>query len=215
MTHIRYPLLFLSVLALLGPACASRNYTYYLIEPEPQRNPQLDEDETLQRPFAYGSNTTMKVRWNDGDMITEIDVPMLSTGQRVVIEHSPDATGLPKLPSTNLVPPPPTAADKALEDAYKSRGLRINDTGAAVSIAKANEQMRKAIQEGNYALALEWCEMILARYPSHPRTLRAKASLLLLMGERKKAIEIYEQVENIESDPAVRKKLEELQAGEP
>jgi rubrerythrin len=32
-----------------------------------------------------------------------------------------------------------------------------------------------------------------------------------MMGERDKAIEIYEQVEAIESDPEVRKKLEELQ----
>jgi hypothetical protein len=31
------------------------------------------------------------------------------------------------------------------------------------------------------------------------------------MGEREKAIETYEQVEQIESDPTVRKKLEELQ----
>jgi hypothetical protein len=32
-----------------------------------------------------------------------------------------------------------------------------------------------------------------------------------MMGEREKAIEIYEKAENVESDPAVRKKLEELQ----
>jgi rubrerythrin len=32
----------------------------------------------------------------------------------------------------------------------------------------------------------------------------------LLLGEKEKAIEIYEQAEEIESDPAVRKKLEEL-----
>jgi rubrerythrin len=34
----------------------------------------------------------------------------------------------------------------------------------------------------------------------------------LLLGEKDKAIEIYEQAEEIESDPAVRKKLEELAA---
>ena len=37
------------------------------------------------------------------------------------------------------------------------------------------------------------------------------SSLLLMMGERDKAIEVYEQVESIESDPNVRKKREELQ----
>ena len=49
------------------------------------------------------------------------------------------------------------------------------------------------------------------RYPAHPETLRAKGSILLLMGEREKAIETYEAAEEIESDPAVRKKLDELQ----
>ena len=57
--------------------------------------------------------------------------------------------------------------------------------------------------------------LMLARYPSHPEFMRAQASILLLMGERDKAIEIYEAVEEIESDPAVRKKLEELQKEAP
>jgi tetratricopeptide (TPR) repeat protein len=68
------------------------------------------------------------------------------------------------------------------------------------------------MKTGNYQLALEWCELVLARYPSHPETLRAKGSILLLLGEKDKAIEIYQQAEEIESDPAVRKKLEELAA---
>ena len=55
---------------------------------------------------------------------------------------------------------------------------------------------------------------MLARYPSHPETLRAKGSILLMLGERDKAIEVYEEVEEIESDPAVRQKLEELQKQE-
>ena len=57
-------------------------------------------------------------------------------------------------------------------------------------------------------------ELVLARYKSHPEFLRAKASILLLLGEREKAIKIYEDVEEIESDPNVRKKLEELQSQE-
>lgn len=195
--------------------CPSRNYTYYLVEPEPERNPTLSEDETLQRPFAYGSTTTMKVRWNDGDMMTEIDIPMLSSGQRVVIEHAAAETGVQKLPSTMLVPPRPTAADISLIEAYRARGLRVNDDAADVSIAEASERVKEAMKSGNYGLALEWCELVLARYPSHPQFLRAKASLLVLMGERQKAIEIYEKAESIESDPAVRKKLDELQSSEP
>jgi tetratricopeptide (TPR) repeat protein len=80
-----------------------------------------------------------------------------------------------------------------------------------VSITRARTLMQEAVKGGNYHLALEWCETVLQRYKSHPEFLRAKASLLLMMGERDKAIEIYEQVEAIESDPDVRKKLEELQ----
>ncbi len=208
-------LLLLVLAALLGSGCAARNYTYYLVEPEPVRNPALSEDETLQRPFAYGSTTTMKVRWNDGDVLTEIDVPMLSSGQRIVIEHASDRTGVEALPTTTVVPPPPTAADAALVEAYRSRGLRVNDDAAQVSIAQTNERMKEAINNGNYALALELAELVLARYPSHPQFLRAKASLLLLMGERQKAIEVYEKAESIESDPAVRQKLDELQSSEP
>ncbi len=67
------------------------------------------------------------------------------------------------------------------------------------------------MKTGNYQVALEWCELVLARYKSHPEFLRAKASILLMLGEREKAIQIYEQAEDVESDPAVRKKLEELQ----
>ncbi len=203
-------------LALALPlGCASRNYTYYLVEPEPVRHPTLTEDETLQRPFAYGSTTSMKVRWNDGDVMTEIDVPMLSSGQRIVIEHARDRAGVKTLPSTSLVPPPPTAADAALVEAYRSRGLRVNDDAPDIGIAQANQQMKDAIRSGSYGLALEWAELVLARYPSHPQFLRAKASILLLMGERQKAIEIYERAEAVESDPQVRQKLEELQSSEP
>jgi tetratricopeptide (TPR) repeat protein len=71
--------------------------------------------------------------------------------------------------------------------------------------------MQDALSAGNYELALEWCALLLARYPSHPETLRAKGSILLLLGERDKAIETYEAAEEIESDPAVREKLDELQ----
>jgi tetratricopeptide (TPR) repeat protein len=115
------------------------------------------------------------------------------------------------IPASRVVPPPPSAADKALIEAYRARGLRIDEEAPEVSITRARTLMEQATREGNYHLALEWCETVLARYKSHPEFLRAKGSLLLMMGEREKAIEIYEQVEAIESEPGVRKKLEELQ----
>jgi hypothetical protein len=189
--------------------CAARNYTYYL--PEPANHPTLKDEDDLQRPFVYGTSTVMKVRWNDGDVITEVDVPMVSSGQRIVIEHSGTAAGIKTLPATRLVPPPPTPADQALVEAYRARGLRIDEGKADVSLVKARAGIQDSIRQGNYALALEWAELVLGRYPSHPEFLRAKASILLMMGEKQQAIVVYEKAESIESDPAVRQKLDELQ----
>jgi tetratricopeptide (TPR) repeat protein len=203
--------LLLILLPLLASACATRNYTYYLVEPAPKKSEALKEEGTLVRPFGFGSTTVMKVRWNDGNLMTEVDVPMLASGQRIVIEHGAGNGDVKTLPASRLVPPPPAAADKALIEAYRSRGLRIDEEAPEVSITRARTLMEQATRGGNYHLALEWCETVLARYKSHPEFLRAKGSLLLMMGEREKAIEIYEQVEAIESEPGVRKKLEELQ----
>ncbi|HEX5751626.1 MAG TPA: hypothetical protein VFZ09_35720 [Archangium sp.] len=201
----------LLLLPLLASACATRNYTHYLVEPPPKKPEALKEEGTLVRPFGFGSTTVMKVRWNDGNLMTEVDVPMLATGQRIVIEHGAGNGDVKTLPASRVVPPPPSAADKSLIEAYRARGLRIDEAAAEVSITRARTLMEQATREGNYHLALEWCETVLARYKSHPEFLRAKGSLLLMMGEREKAIEIYEQVEAIESEPGVRKKLEELQ----
>jgi hypothetical protein len=211
---------FLRLAALIGGTilqasssmgCAARNYTHYLIEPAPVTSPILEEAEGTQlAPFAFGSTTAMTVRWNDGNVITEVQIPMLATGQRILIEHTPSATDVATIPASRLVPPPPSMADNTLVEAYRERGLKVNQDAPEISIARARTLMEDATAAGNYQLALEWCELVLARYPSHPETLRAKGSILLLLGERDKAIEIYEGVEEIESDPAVRKKLEEL-----
>ncbi len=201
--------------ALLCSGCATKNYTHYLIEPSPAVDPVFEEEEGTQlRPFAFGSTTAMKVSWNDGGLITEVEIPMLASGQRIVIEHTERATDVTTIPATRLVPPPPGPADKTLDEAYRERGLRVNPEASEVSLTGARTRMQTALVEGNYQMALEWAELVLSRYPSHPETLRAKGSILLLMGEREKAIEVYEAVEEIESDPVVRKKLEELQRGE-
>lgn len=202
-----WPLLCAALLC----SCASRSYTHYLIDPPPRRAKALQEGGTLLRPFSWGSTTAIKVRWNDGNLLTEVDIPMLATGQRVVIEHGGASGAVKVLPATRLVPPPPSPADATLVEAYRARGLRVDEGASDVSLSRAGQFMQDATKQGNYRLALEWCETVLARYPSHPEFLRSKASLLLMIGEREKAIEIYEQAEAVESDPLVRKKLEELQ----
>lgn len=196
---------------LFSFGCAARSYTHYLIAPPPKKSPAMEEEGTLVRPLAFGSTTVMKVRWNDGETLTEVQIPMLASGQRILVEHGRNPSGVDTIPPTTLVPPPPTIADETLVEAYRQRGLAIDEDAPAVSISRARTAMNDALAAGNYQLALEWASMVLARYKSHPEFLRAKASILLLMGERDKAIEIYEQSEEIESDPAVRKKLEELQ----
>jgi hypothetical protein len=205
--------LALALLPLVS-SCAARNYTYYLIEPSTQKHPALKEEGTLMRPLGFGSTTVMRVRWNDGSVQTEVDVPMLSSGQRIVIEHGASSSAVKTIAPSRLVPPPSTKADTSLIEAYRARGLRVDESAPDVSLTRAGALMQEAIKGGNYQLALEWCESVLQRYKTHPEFLKAKASLLLMLGEKEKAIELYEQVEAIESDPVVRKKLEELQRQE-
>ena len=203
----------LALAALLLGGCASRSYTHYLIEPAPAVNPAFEADEGTQvRPLGFGSTTAMTVRWNDGDVLTEVQIPLLASGQRVVIEHTPGATGVQTLPATALVPPRPTNADETLDAAYRERGLGVDASAPEVSLSTGRTRMQEALATGNYGLALQWAELVLARYPSHPETLRAKGSILLLMGERDKAVEVYEAAEEIESDPAVRRQLDALQS---
>lgn len=202
----------LSLLALLfATSCAARSYTHYLIAPAPKKNKAMEDEGTLVRPMAFGSTTVMKVRWNDGKTLTEVQIPMLASGQRILIEHETEPGGVDPVPRSGLVPPPPTVADEVLVQAYRQRGLAVDEEAPEVSISKARTQMNAALKAGNYQLALQWASMVLARYPSHPEFLRAQASILLLMGERDKAIELYERAEEVESDPAVQRKLEELQ----
>ncbi len=204
-----------SIAAVCCLSCTARNYSYYLIDPPAKKSQTLKEEDTLVRPFGYGSTTTMKVRWNDGKVLTEVDVPVLASGQRIVIEHGAGSPGVKTIAPMRLVPPPPTAADTALVEAYRARGLKVDDKAPEVSITRAQALLQDATRAGNYSVALEWCETVLQRYPSQPEFLRAKASLLLMMGERDKAIEVYEAAEAVESDPAVRKKLEELRRQQP
>lgn len=213
-------------LCLLAGGCAMRNYTYYLIDVPVEKSSALKDNGTPLRPSAFGSTAVMKVRWNDGLVFTEVDVPILASGQHIVIEHSGKlasgqgsqsgqgtAQGTAQSPGKvgrGVVPPAPTKADQGLSEAYKERGLKENPQSADVSISRSKNLVQEALKSGNYALALEYTEMVLARYPSHPEFLRAKGSIMLLMGEREKAIEVYERAEEIESDPKVKQKLDEL-----
>lgn len=202
-------LLTLATLSMLT-GCAARNYTYYLLDPAPKKQ-VLKEEPPMQHALGHGSTQVMKVRWNDGQTMTEIDLPVLPSGQRIVVEHGAGSPEVKTIAPMRLVPPAPSKADESLDKAYRAKGLRVDEEAAAVSLTRARAALQEATKTGNYGLALEWAELVLQRYPSHPEFLRAKASILLMLGERDKAIEIYEAAEAVESHPDVRQKLEELQ----
>ena len=208
MKRIFYPLLLTSFFG-----CAMRNYTYYLVDP-PIEKSELIKSSTSeiirQRSAPIKSSQALKVRWNDGQLFTEVDVPLLESGQYIVVDHK-QSKGLDStLSHSSVVPPPPSKADQSLAEAYKEKGLKENPAAAQVSITKSRVLVQDAIKTGNYSLALEYVELVLVRYHSHPEFLRAKGSILLLLGEKEKAILTYEKAEEMESDPGVRKKLEEL-----
>lgn len=208
-----FPWLVAAAMPWVTGGCASRNYTNFLLDEPVQKNKSLAENGPAIKPETFAGQSVMKVRWNDGRVFTEVDVPLLASGQRIVVEHTgalPDPGAKDAAKTKTVVAPPPGPADKTLADAYRERGLKENPSAPDVSLTRTRPLMQEAIRAGNYTLALEYCEAVLARYPSHPEFLRAKGSILLLVGEKEKAIETWEKAEEVESDPKVKAKLQEL-----
>ncbi len=203
--------LLLAIWAGVSSSCTSRSYTHYLIDDPVFVNESIEIKEPPLAPYRYESKTPMIVRWNNGTLLTEVEVPLLTSAQRIVVQHDGGAQGSKVSPGSAVLPPQPTLADETLAEAYREKGLKENKDVPDVSLSKSQQLVQDAIAGGNYALALQYIQAVLDRYPSHPIFLRAKGSVLLLMGEREKAIELYEQAEEIESDPLVRQKLKELQ----
>ncbi len=152
----------------------------------------------------------IRIVYNDGAAQTEVYVPVIASGQQVLIDQKSSAapTGLA------IVPYSPTPADKSLDDAYVQSGQPVNSKAAPVSIVKTQEMMRKFIRSGDYPIALQYAEQILARYPNHAETLRTKGSLLLKLGERDAALEAYRKAEDIEPDARVRDTIKSIESSE-
>ncbi|MBP6218316.1 MAG: hypothetical protein KA436_07000 [Oligoflexales bacterium] len=149
----------------------------------------------------------IKVVYNDGKQSTEVLVPILSSGQRVVIDHRNQAVPT----DLRLSPLPPTAADKGLEDAYSKEGKAINRKGKPVSILASHEKIKSLADSGNYELALQYAEQVLERYPNHVQTLRAKGSLLLKIGELKASLEAYSKSQELEFDKRVADQIKKIE----
>jgi Tetratricopeptide repeat len=158
-------------------------------------------------PPVY-SQDTMKVVYSDGSNQTEVFIPILTSGQQILIDQK--STTAPT--AIAMTPYAPTPADKTLEESYVKSGNPINDKAPAVSIIKTQEMIRKYIKSGDYAVALQYCEQILRKYPNHVETLRTKGSLLLKMGERNAALETYRKAQDIEPNAKVAEQIKIIES---
>ena len=150
----------------------------------------------------------VKVVYNDGSTMTEVLIPILSSGQQILVDNQAKD---PSQSALSLVPLPPGDADKSAEEAYVKSGQPLSAKAPAVSIVKTHELIRKLVREGNFALALQYADQLLKKYPNHVESLRIKGSLLLKIGERQAALEAYRKAEEIEPNPRVAQQIAELE----
>ncbi len=201
--RILFPILVFSAM-LLGGCASGREFWTYVVE--------SPVDKTIARPVGtingnVASPHVVKVAYSDGSTSTEVQIPVLSSGQQIVIDHK----GRPAGEALNLAPLAPGVSDKALDESYVRSGKTIANKAAPVSITKTQAMIKKLTKQGNFSLALEYVDQLLLRYPQHVESLRAKGSLLLKMGEREAALDVYRRAEEVESDPRVRKQIEDLE----
>lgn len=190
--------------ALLMSCASGREFWMYVVD-APVEKPVAREQGT-----AIGevkSPHVIKVSYSDGSTATEVQVPVISSGQQVIIDHK----SRPAQEALNLVPLAPTAADKSLEETYVSSGRNLQAKSAPVSIVRTRAMVKKLVKEGNYSLALEFVDQLLQRYPQHVENLRAKGSILLKMGEREAALEAYRKAQDIEPNAQVKQQIQSLE----
>ncbi len=180
---------------------ASKEFWQYVVQDEIAKPipPREEGEEDAPRLL---SPHNVRVVYNDGSTSTEVVIPVLSSGQQIVIDHKSRS----KPSSLSVLPIPPAPADQSLEQSYVEGGLPIQQKSTPVSIVKTHEKIRELVKEGNYAVALEYADQLLKRYPKHVKTLRTKGSLLLQMGELDAALKTYRDAQDVEPD----KKVEEL-----
>ena len=200
------------ILNSLGCTSNDKPYSHYLLDPQVVVSKDLVDPSDQPRMEPASSEKSVKSRWNDGVAYTEVDIPVLSSGQRIIIDHKAEKSGSKKA-GPGIVLPGPSATDTShlvMHNAYIAKGFEENTKADEVSLSQARIKLDEASRMNNYGMALRIVEKVLARYPSHPEFLRAKGSILLLLGEKAKAIEVYEQAQDLEPDPSVERKLREL-----
>ncbi len=196
---------FLLIIPIVG-ACASRKPFWSYLVDKGTSKPEVRDAGEKDKPRSL-SPYNVKVVYNDGSTSTEVLIPVLTSGQQIVIDHnrkkSPQAL--------SVVPIPPTAADQTVEESYIKSGQPIRKKAPPVSIIKTHEKIRAEVKRGNYEVALQYAETILRRYPNHVKTLRTKGSLLLKLGERNAAYQTYIKAQEIEPDRRVEKIIRDME----
>jgi hypothetical protein len=202
---VKYLACRLSVLSLMLVGCSSgREFWTYVVEPPVDKPVQREKGAPI---GEVSSPHVIKVHYSDGSSSTEVQVPVISSGQQVII----DQKGRPAKEAVNLVPLAPTAADKALEESYVKSGKTLSTKGGPVSIVRTQAMVKKLVKQGNYSLALEYVDQLLQKYPQHIESLRAKGSILLKMGEREAALETYRKAQEVEPNAQVGTQINDLE----
>lgn len=191
---------------VLGGCASGREFWTYVVEPPVQKTVKREQG----TPLPHGqpsSPQVIKVTYSDGATATEVQVPVINSGQQVVI----DQKGRPAQSAVNLAPLAPGASDRAMEESYVKTGKAVVQKAQPVSITKTQAMVKKLVKQGNYSLALEYVDQLLQRYPQHAESLRAKGSILLKMGEKETALEAYRKAQEVEPNAQVQKQIESLE----
>jgi hypothetical protein len=198
-----------AAIAIAACGCASgcasgREFWSYVVEPPVEKPVAREKGTAIGEP---ASPHVIRVAYSDGGTSTEVLIPLLSTGQQVIV----DQKGRPAREAIALAPLAPGPADKALDESYLSSGKPVSAKAGPVSISKTQAMVKKLVKQGNLSLALDYLEQLLQRYPQHVESLRAKGSVLLKMGERDAALDAYRKAQEIEPNPQVAKQIHELE----
>ena len=186
---------------------STKEFWRYVVDKEVSK-PLVEREKGAVDTPRMLSPHNVKVVYNDGSTSTEVLIPVLSSGQQILIAHNNKTS-----PSAlSVVPLPPGDADRALEDAYLESGKQVVRKEAPVSIVKTHARIQELVKEGNYSLALEFADQLLKRYPNHVKTLRTKGSLLLKIGEKAEAIKAYQKAQDIEPDARVEELIRKLES---
>ncbi len=181
---------------------SSREFWRYIVEDEVSLDIIQEEDDEPDFPKLLSPHN-VKVVYNDGKSTTEVLIPILSSGQQIVLDHNASVPNQ----GIDVMVPPPSDVDEDIENSYIVQGYPINKNSKPISIIATQQIIKEHVRKGNFGLALQYVNQILKRYPKHPQSLRTKGSLLLKIGEREAALKTYYEAQDVEPSRKVEKQI--------